>query len=62
MASEKGELDASTAIGPESVVMWQTYFFDPLLCELIKILNMDECLSYPLKQIKSNLRAGMGIS
>jgi len=55
----EGRIGYISGDGPESAMMWHTYFFNSLLYELVEILDTDELLNFPSRMIRSILRAGM---
>ena len=62
MLLEKGELDASGAIGSESTMTWHPRFFDLLLYKLVEILDMNKLFGLSPRMITSILQAGMNHS
>ena len=59
MPLEKGELDALSGNGSESVVMRHSRLFDSLLHKLVKILDMDKLFGLSPRVIVLIRRAGM---
>jgi len=55
----EGKIGCINGNGLESVMMRHTHFFNLLLYKLVEILGTDECLSSPLRLIRSILCAGM---